>query len=117
MAISVRCLGIKQCAYQLKIDREDVDLSKKAYSNRPDGQAFVPKPPNTIVASDYISGRIGTKNEVKYYYFPIDYERMKDAAILLNKTQIYGTGANGDTKVLVNIIGGVEDAAAGTDVY
>ena len=42
---------------------------------------------------------------------------MKDAAILLNKTQIYGTGANGDTKLLVNIIGGVEDTAAGTDEY
>lgn len=92
-------------------------MSKKQYSNRPDGQAFEPKPPTTILPSDYINGRLGTKNEVKYYYFPIDYKRMNEAMILLNKTQIFGTGANGDTKLLVNIISGVEDSTAGTDLY
>ena len=29
VAISVRCLGTKQCAYQLKIDQDDVDFSVK----------------------------------------------------------------------------------------
>ena len=48
--------------------------------------SFTPKPPGTILASDYVNGRIDTKNEVKYYYFPIDYKTMKEAMILLNKT-------------------------------
>ena len=65
------------------------------------------------MASDYINGRIGTKNEVKYYYFPIDYKRMRDAMILLHKTQIFGSGENGDSKLLVNIISGVEDSTTG----
>ena len=50
------------------------------------------KPPGTILASDYMNGRIDTLNEVKYYYFPVDYKVMTEAVILLNKTQIYGTG-------------------------
>jgi len=117
VAISVRCLGIKQCAYQLKIDRDDINWDAKQYSNRAEGQAFTPYPPGTILASDYINGRVSAKNEVKYYYFPVDYKRMRDAAILLHKTQIFGSGENGDSKLLVNIISGVEDSTTGSDQY
>ena len=84
MAISVRCLGPKQCAYQLKIDREDVDMSVKQFAAA--ATTFTPKPPGTILASDYVNGRLDTAKEVKYYYFPIDYEVMTEAVILLNKT-------------------------------
>jgi len=41
---------------------------------------------------------------VKYYFFPIDVLKSSDCLILLNKTQIFGTGKNGDTKMVANII-------------
>ena len=44
-----------------------------------------------------------TKDQIKYYYFPINYPDMGETLILLNKTQIYGSGANGDSKVFMNI--------------
>lgn len=85
MAISVRCLGFKQCAYQLKIDQEDVDTSVKLYANRGSGDSFTPHPPGTILASDYVNGKIESQNQVKYYYFPIDYELMTEGMVLLHK--------------------------------
>lgn len=85
VAISVRCLGFKQCAYQLKIDQEDVDTSVKLYANRGSGDSFTPHPPGTILASDYVNGKIESQNQVKYYYFPIDYELMTEGMVLLHK--------------------------------
>ena len=69
------------------------------------------------MAEDYISGKVDTASQVKYYYFPIDHELMKEGMILLNKTQIYGTGDNGDTKLLVNIIRDTEDDGSGNELY
>lgn len=75
----------------------------------PDEIKAVVKPPGTILTSDYINGKIGTVDQVKYYYFPIDYEKMGSAMIILNKTQIFGTGDNGDTKLIANIINETEN--------
>lgn len=115
MAISVRCLGIKQCAYELSIQMEDVDASRKQYSYA--GTEFLAKPPGTILAEDYTNGYVSEGFEVKYYYFPIDPKTMHEGAIIVNKTQIYGTGDNGDVRVLVNIIANVDDASLGEAKY
>ena len=48
---------------------------------------------------------------MKYYFFPIDYQTMKEGLILLNKTQMSGQGANGDSYLMVNIITDVLDSA------
>ena len=40
---------------------------------------------------------------MKYYFFPIDVTKSSHCLILLNKTQIFGTGKNGDAKMMVNI--------------
>ena len=40
---------------------------------------------------------------MKYYFFPIDVTKSSESMILLNKTQIFGTGKNGDAKMVVNI--------------
>lgn len=117
VAISIKCKGEQQCAYQLKIDKDDIDLSVKQFANRQDGSSFTPHPPSSILAEDYISSRVDTKSQVKYYYFPIDHEFMHEGMILLNKTQIYGTGRNGDTKLIVNIIKDTEDDGSGNELY
>jgi len=117
VAISVKCFGIQQCAYQLKIEQENVDTSVKLYANRGANDAFTPHPPGTILASDYVNGKIETQNQVKYYYFPIDYELMTEGMVLLHKKQIFGTGENGDTKLYVNIIKDTEDDGEGKDHY
>jgi hypothetical protein len=43
------------------------------------------------------------KGDIKYYIFPVDYQSMGESMILVNKTQIYGTGKNGDVRVMMNI--------------
>lgn len=115
VAISVRCLGVKQCAYELSIQMEDVDPTRKQYSHA--GTDFLAKPPGTILASDYTNGHVSEGNEVKYYYFPIDPILMKEGAVIVNKTQIFGTGENSDVRVLVNIIADTDDASLGLDNY
>ena len=58
-------------------------------------------PPGPILRDQYTNGRV-SKDEIKYYYFPINYKDMGESMILLNKTQT-STGKNGDSKLLVNI--------------
>lgn len=94
---------------------EDVDASRKQFSYA--GTRFLAKPPGTILADDYTNGYVSEGFEVKYYYFPIDPKTMHDGAIIVNKTQIYGTGENGDVRVLVNIIADVDDASLGAAKY
>lgn len=117
VAISVRCLGTKQCAYELKITQDDVNWEVKQYANRASSSSFTPKPPGTILASSYLNGRISAQNEVKYYYFPIDYQSMIEGMVLLTKTQIFGSSTNGDTQLIVNIIRDTENVTAGKDQY
>jgi hypothetical protein len=66
------------------------------------GNDFVPQPPGPII-TNYTNGQV-LAGQIKYYYFPIDVKQLdKETMILLNKTQIYGTGRNGDSKLMMNI--------------
>jgi len=51
--------------------------------------------------------------QIKYYFFPVDYETMGESMILLNKTQIFSTGANGDSKLSLNIQADILDTVSG----
>ena len=55
--------------------------------------------------------------QIKHYFFPIDYETMGESMILLNKTQIFSTGANGDSKLSLNIQPDILDTVSGHDKY
>jgi len=101
----------------LKIEQNDIDSSVKAFANRSSRDSFAPHPPGSILASDYMNGRIESQNQVKYYYFPINQEFMTEGMVLLHKKQIFGTGANGDTGLIVNIIRDTEDDGEGKDLY
>lgn len=50
----------------------------------------------------YVNGNV-THNKVKYYYFPVSREDYGNSLILLNKTQIFGSGENGDSRMLINL--------------
>lgn len=73
----------------------------------------MPPPPGGIIQQDYTNGRITTQRQVKYYFFPVDIETMHEATILLNKTQMAGTGENGDSYLMVNIQGDVLEPQRG----
>lgn len=92
-------------------------MSVKQYADRGSSDSFTPHPPGTILASDYVNGKIESQNQVKYYYFPIDLQLMGEGMVLLHKKQIFGTGENGDTKLIVNIIRDTEDDGEGKDQY
>jgi len=94
-----------------------VDFSVKQYASRASSDSFTPHPPSTILAADYVTGKIEGQNEVKYYYFPIDYQLMTEGMVLLHKKQIFGTGENGDTKLIANIISDTENDADGKYQY
>jgi hypothetical protein len=100
ISIAVRCAGSSFCAWKLVIEQKGV-LSTKVQSASA-GLAFDAVPPGPILEGEYTNGQV-YQGQVKYYFFPIEYETMGDPLILLNKTQIYSTGANGDTKLLVNM--------------
>lgn len=51
--------------------------------------------------------------QIKHYFFPVDYETMGESMILLNKTQIFSTGANGDSKLSLNIQADILDTVSG----
>jgi len=44
-----------------------------------------------------------TENNIRYFYFPIDQQTLGDTLILLNKTQIFGSGRNGDSVIYMNV--------------
>lgn len=98
----------------MKIEINGVDMSVKQYSAA--AATFTAKPPGTILASDYTNGRIESQNQVKYYYFPVDL-RMKEAMFILNKTQIFGSGANGDVRIIANVINNTENVGDGNAEY
>ena len=76
-------------------------------------EPWVPKPPGMIMSKDFLNAKIDTKDEIKYYFFPIEYPLMQEAMILLTKPQIFGTGENGDVKVVANILADVDDVTRG----
>ena len=78
------------------------------------GLAFDAVPPGPILEGEYTNGQV-YQGQVKYYFFPIEYETMGDPLILLNKTQMYSTGANGDTKLLINMQPDILDPVRGFD--
>jgi hypothetical protein len=110
LAIGVTCSDGKQCAYRLKIEQRGVDASVRQTSEA--GPVDAVLPPGPILRDEYTNGRVGN-GEIKYYYFPVNYKDMGESMILLNKTQIYGTGENGDSKMLMN----VERDATGSNTY
>lgn len=78
------------------------------------GLAFDAVPPGPIIEGEYTNGQV-YQGQVKYYFFPIEYETMGDPLILLNKTQMFSTGANGDTKLLINMQPNILDPVRGFD--
>ena len=62
----------------------------------------MPTPPGPIIQGEYTNGKV-FMGQIKHYFFPINYETMGESMILLNKTQIFSTGANGDSKLSLNI--------------
>ena len=48
-------------------------------------------------------------NTVKYYSFPVSREDYGNSLILLNKTQIFGSGPNGDSRMLINLQSNTSD--------
>lgn len=57
------------------------------------------------------------KGEVKYYFFPIDLFQQENYMILLNKTQIFYSGPNGNTKLYVNVQTDIYDSKLGLTDY
>ena len=105
LAIGVTCGDGGQCAYNVKIEQVGLDSSKV---HAADARTVDPTPPGPILADGYTDGSVGY-GEVKYYYFPVDWQFMGDSMVLLNKTQIFATGENGDSKMLMSIQKGVQD--------
>jgi hypothetical protein len=107
----VTCGNKSQCAYRLKIEQLNgtagnyttLKITNQSSSAPAAGSSATPLPPGPIISQDYTNGRVFGKGFVKYYYFAVNATEMGDAMILLNKTQIHGIGANGDSKLLVNI--------------
>jgi hypothetical protein len=58
IAISVKCFLVRQCAYQIKIEQDEVDTSVVHYANRASSDSFTPHPPGTILSSDYMNGKV-----------------------------------------------------------
>jgi hypothetical protein len=56
--------------------------------------------PGPILTKDYINGRMDVGGQIKYYYFPIDFELMGLPTIILNKTKMSGQETNGDTYLI-----------------
>ena len=104
------CSDGKQCAYRLKIEQQGLDASVIQTSEA--GPVDEVLPPGPILRDGYTNGRV-SNGEIKYYYFPVNHREMGESMILLNKTQIYGTGENGDSKMLMNI----EQDATGFNKY
>lgn len=100
IAISVRCGTKEDCAYNLKIEQIGVN-SSIVQSSRPT-ETFTPVPPGPILSKEYVNGHVGY-NTTKYYQFPVSSADYGNSLIILNKTQIYGSGENGDTRMLVNL--------------
>ena len=109
LAIGVTCGDGGQCAYRLKIEQEGLNSSVVTGVEDRDP---TPAPPGPVLADGYTDGHVG-HGEVKYYYFPVDWQNMGETMVLLNKTQIYATGENGDSKMLMNIESGVDESDHG----
>jgi hypothetical protein len=71
---------------------------------------FTYQPPGPILQKDFTNGYV-SKGQIKYYFFPVDFKLMGESLILVNKTQIYGTGENGDVKVFMNIESNILDSS------
>jgi hypothetical protein len=105
LAIGVTCGDGGQCAYRVKIEQVGLDSS---VIHRADDRTVVPTAPGPILADGYTDGSVAY-GDVKYYYFPVDWQAMGETMVLLNKTQIFSTGENGDSKMLMNIEKNVGD--------
>jgi len=110
LAISVKCAGSGACAYKIKIEQDG--FNNKYVHNARAGETFYYTPPGPIIAQDYINGKV-EYGKVKYHYYPIDIYDKNMPLLFLNKTQIYGEGANGDTKLLINIQPNISDPLKG----
>ena len=63
---------------------------------------FTPVPPGPILTQEYVNGHVEF-NTTKYYQFPVSKVDYGNSLIILNKTQIFGSSANGDSRMLVNL--------------
>jgi hypothetical protein len=105
IVISVTCKEVvgTQCAYRLRIDQEGYDSSLKYTAVSASDGSFTPPPPLPIISQDYTNGRLEENNQMKYYFFPVNYTSMKEAMILVNKTRMSGLKQNGNTKLVVKL--------------
>ena len=92
MVFSVTCEGLEDCAYTIEINKQGFDASKEYTIFSGDSSGFVKPPPGPIIQQGYTNGQVKKAGDMNYYFFPIDYETMKEGLILLNKTQMSGQG-------------------------
>ena len=117
LAISVLCepdssRETNDCAYHLTINQRGYNYTErisKAVHPLVDRLMGYP-PPNAILEEAYINGNV-SYNKVKYHYFPISKKDYGNSLILLNKTQIFGRGENGDSRMLINLQSNTSDNA------
>jgi len=105
LAISVTCEDQKDCAYNLRIEQqgfEYVEQSSKAVEN------FTASPPQPILENEYVNGNV-SYDKMRYYYLPVAREDYGNSLILLNKTQIFSRGENGDSRMLINLQNNTSD--------
>ena len=100
ISVSVNCATGEDCAYNLKIEQQGVD-STYVHDSRPIGD-FKATPPGPCLSDEYQNGFV-EYNKTKYYYFPVSREDYGNSLVLLNKTQIFGQGTNGDSRMLINL--------------
>ena len=81
------------------MEQEGVDSSIVHPANA--STEFTPTPPRPILTNRYTDGVV-EYGKINYHFIPFDRES-QDVLILLNKTDIYGTELNGDSKVLALI--------------
>ena len=108
LAISVTCRNNEPCGYNLKINIQGLNIVRQPADAQ---ETFTYLPPGPILQNAYVNSQVN-KGQVKYFYFPVDYQTMGESMILVNKTQIYGTGKNGDVRVMLNVQANTLDNSA-----
>lgn len=99
ISIGVTCEDNKECAFNLTVTQV------KNHTNSTDPIELLNadrQPPMTLTKTHYVNSKVA-KDETKYFMFPFDAGQQKDVRVLLNKTQIFGTGQNGNCKMMATL--------------
>jgi hypothetical protein len=99
IAISVSCETSDQCAWRLKINQQNVKIVDQPAKIL---NLFTLNPPMPILSTQYTNDFV-TADNIRYFYFPLDHRSIGKTVIVVNKTQIFGTGRNGDSQVFMNV--------------